>query len=169
MRKPDSYSVLIFVAAAVIVADQLTKWWILAQFSLYETRIIIPGFFNLTSIRNTGAAFGFLAGNESGWRPWFFGIIALVALVAIVFLFRQYRDKGSLYAYALASIAGGAIGNLIDRVRFGAVVDFLDFYIGRYHWPAFNVADSAIVVGVGLFLLAGFVYPEPEEGGSHTR
>lgn len=166
MRKPDSYSVLIIVATVVIVTDQLTKWWILTHFALYETWIIIPDFFNLTSIRNTGAAFGFLAGSESGWRPWFFGMIALIAFVSIVFLFKYYRDRGSLYGYALGCIAGGAIGNLIDRIRFGAVVDFLDFYIGHYHWPAFNVADSAIVVGVGLFLLGSFVHSEIEEGGS---
>ena len=96
MRKPVSYIVLYVVAAGVIVADQATKWWILTEFSLYETRIVIPGFFNLISIRNTGAAFGFLAGSESGWRTWFFGIIAIIAIVAIVFLFRQYRDRGQL-------------------------------------------------------------------------
>ena len=160
MRKSASYSVLIAVASSVVFADQLTKYWIVTHFSLYETRTVIPGFFNLINIRNTGAAFGLLAGNESGWRTWFFGIIALMAVFAINFLFKHYRRKGSLYVYALSCIAGGAMGNLIDRVRFGAVVDFLDFYVGQYHWPAFNVADSAIVVGVGLFLLGNFIHPE---------
>lgn len=163
MRKSVSYRVLIIVPLFVVVADQVTKYWILTNFSLYETRTVIPGFFNLVNIRNTGAAFGLFAGNESGWRTWFFGIIALIAIFAIIFLFKHYRQKGSLYVYALSCIAGGAIGNVIDRVRFGAVVDFLDFYVGRYHWPAFNVADSAIVVGVGLFLLGNFVHPEMDK------
>lgn len=162
MSSKTDYSLFgLFVTAAIIVvADQVTKWWILDTFVLYETRTVIPGFFNLTSIRNTGAAFGLLAGNDGGWRPWFFGAIALVALTAIFFLFKHYRQRGTIFVYALACIAGGAVGNLIDRIRFGSVVDFLDFYIGRYHWPAFNVADSAIVVGVGLFLLGSFVHTE---------
>jgi signal peptidase II len=163
MRKSFSYRALTIVALCVVVADQLTKYWILSNFSLYETRAVIPGFFNLVNIRNTGAAFGLFAGNESGWRTLFFGTIALIAVFAIIFLFKHYRQRGSLYVYALSCIAGGAIGNLIDRVRFGAVVDFLDFYVGQYHWPAFNVADSAIVVGVGLFLLGNFIHPEMNE------
>jgi len=168
MRKSFSYNVLIVVASCVVVADQLTKYWILTNFSLYETRTVIPGFFNLVNIRNTGAAFGLFAGNESEWRTLFFGIIALVAVFAIIFLFKHYRQKGSLYVYALSSIAGGAIGNVIDRVRFGAVVDFLDFYVGQYHWPAFNVADSAIVVGVGLFLIGNFVHPEMDQSSEEN-
>ncbi|MCK5195926.1 MAG: signal peptidase II, partial [Desulfobulbaceae bacterium] len=108
MRKSASYSVLIAVASSVVFADQLTKYWIVTHFSLYETRTVIPGFFNLINIRNTGAAFGLLAGNESGWRTWFFGIIALIAIFAIIFLFKHYRRKGSLYVYALSCIAGGA-------------------------------------------------------------
>ena len=155
--KITSFLGLFVVAAAVVVADQLTKAWILDNFVLYESRTIIPGFFNLTSIRNTGAAFGLLAGSDGAWRPWFFGGIAVAALVAISFLFNHYSQKGRIFVYSLACIAGGAVGNLIDRIRFGSVVDFLDFYIGRYHWPAFNVADSAIVVGVGLFLLGSFI------------
>lgn len=151
---------LCVVAAGIVAADQLSKWWVMTHFALHESKTIIPGFFNLTSIRNTGAAFGLLAGTDGAWRPWFFGGIALAALVAIGFLYNQYRQRGRVYVYALASIAGGAVGNLIDRVRFGAVVDFLDFYIGRYHWPAFNVADSAIVVGVGLFLIGSFMHEE---------
>jgi signal peptidase II len=149
---------LFAVAAIVVVADQFTKSWILDNFALHESRTIIPGFFNLTSIRNTGAAFGLLAGSNGAWRPWFFGAIAVAALVSIAFLFNHYSRKGRIFVFSLACIAGGAVGNLIDRVRFGSVVDFLDFYIGRYHWPAFNVADSAIVVGVGLFLLGSFVH-----------
>ncbi len=141
----------------VVVADQLTKWWIIATFDPLETRAIIPGFFDLTYITNTGAAFGLFAGEQTLWRQVFFvGVVAL-ALVALYFAYKNLKDQGWYFVYSIGLIAGGAVGNVIDRLRFGAVVDFLDFYIKNYHWPAFNVADSAITVGVGLFLLGNFL------------
>ncbi len=145
---------LFFIIASVVVIDQLTKLWIMASFQLYEHYVIIPDFFNLVYITNTGAAFGFLAGDQTTWRQVFFVTVAIIALIVITIMYRHVRDRGKLFVTSLGLIAGGAIGNLIDRVRFGAVVDFLDFYIKSYHWPAFNIADSAISVGVGLFLLA---------------
>jgi signal peptidase II len=141
------------VALAVIVVDQLSKYWILTTFTLHEQQNIIPGFFNLVYVTNTGAAFGFLAGSKNVLRQVFFVAVAILALVIIFFAYNHLKRQGSLFVYALGLIAGGAAGNLIDRLRFGFVVDFLDFYLGSYHWPAFNAADSAITIGVGMFLL----------------
>jgi signal peptidase II len=143
----------VVLAVLVVIVDQLTKLWIMNNFALYEQQKIIPGFFNLVYVTNTGAAFGFLAGGKSWLRQVFFIGVAIVAMGVIVFAYGYLKKQGRLYVYALGLIAGGAIGNLIDRLRFGSVVDFLDFYLGSYHWPAFNAADSAITIGVGLFLL----------------
>lgn len=141
---------------ALLFFDQLSKWWIRANFALYESREIIPGFFSLVYYTNTGAAFGLLAGESTAWRRLFFIAAALLALVLLTLLYRHVRHQGRLYVYALALIASGAVGNLVDRILAGEVTDFLDFYWGAYHWPAFNVADSAITAGVLLFLLASW-------------
>lgn len=144
------YFAVIFV---VIVADQLTKMLVVDAMHLYESREIIAGFFNLVYVTNKGAAFSLLADVDAPWRHYFFLGIGSAALVGLSIAYWNLRNITSLYSWSLALIAGGAAGNLIDRIRFGAVIDFLDFYVGNYHWPAFNVADSAICVGVGLFLL----------------
>ena len=141
----------------VVIADQLSKQWVFTSFTLYESRAIIPGFFNLTYLTNNGAAFSILAGQPAVWRQVFFIGAACVALVAIFVFQRSYGRQHFIYSLALSLIAGGAIGNLIDRIRLGFVIDFLDVYIGNSHWPAFNVADSAITVGVVLFLGANFI------------
>lgn len=138
----------------VVVCDQLTKIWIMANFGMFQTREIIPGLFNLTYLTNKGAAFGFLNGDHGSWRHAFFVGIAVVAMVMMLFLLRQMEREGKRFVVAIALIFGGAVGNLIDRLRLGAVVDFLDVYWATHHWPAFNVADSAITVGVGIFLIA---------------
>ena len=146
-----------FVTILLVVGfDQASKLWILQNFELYDSTVIIPGLFNLTFLRNTGAAFGMFAGHPSWWRQLFFIGVAVVALVVILVFQRKLGRQNSLYTISLAFIGGGAVGNLIDRIRYGSVVDFLDVYIGRHHWPAFNVADSAITVGVCLFLLTQF-------------
>jgi len=147
------FAVIILLVA---VCDQLSKLWILDTFALHDSLIIIPGFFNLTFLRNTGAAFGLFSGHPVWWRQTFFITIALVALVVLFVMQRKLGRQNSWYTTSLALIAGGALGNLIDRIIYGSVVDFLEFYIGKYHWPAFNVADSAITVGVGVFLLTQF-------------
>ncbi len=147
----------LFILLFVVIVDQLTKMWTLNNFVLYESWEIIPGFFNLTYLTNKGAAFGFLSGVDAAWRHYFFLILASVALVVLLVAWFRMRKDHLFYGPALALIAGGAIGNLIDRVRYGAVIDFLDFYVAGHHWPAFNVADSAITVGVGLFLLTNFL------------
>ncbi|MBU4261917.1 MAG: lipoprotein signal peptidase [Proteobacteria bacterium] len=160
--RSQSSLLLVLLAGLIIVVDQLTKWLIMSRFGLYEFKVVVPGFFNLTYLHNTGAAFGLLANANPAWRPYFFIGIALLALVFVFFAFRQFRQRSPVYVFSFAFIAGGAVGNLIDRVRFGSVVDFLDFYVSRYHWPAFNVADSAIVVGVGLFLMASLLDKDGE-------
>jgi signal peptidase II len=150
----------LFVAVIVVVVglDQASKLWIVRHFALHESREIIAGFFNLTYLTNNGAAFSILAGQPALWRQAFFIGAASVALVLICIGQRSYGRTNHWYNLALALIAGGAIGNLIDRVRLGHVIDFLDVYVGTYHWPAFNVADAAITVGVLLFLLSHLVF-----------
>jgi len=151
------------VVAAVIAADQVTKAWILNSFQLYEMKEIIPGLFNLVYVQNTGAAFSMLANVDSPWRHYFFLGVGTIALVGLTIAYYKLKQTHRLYGVALALIAGGAAGNLIDRVRLGAVVDFLDFYVGSYHWPAFNVADSAICIGAGVFLIINILETRNKE------
>ena len=158
MKKVSSFIVPAWLFGVVVV-DQLTKIMVLANFNLYESKVVIPGFFDLTYITNTGAAFGILAGEQTMLRQAFFVGVAFVALLVMFFSYRHFKEQGSLFVHGIGMIAGGAIGNLIDRLRYGSVVDFLDFYIKGYHWPAFNVADSAICVGVGLFILGSMLTP----------
>ncbi len=147
-----------FLLIMVLVAgsDQLTKLWILQQFSLHESLPVIPGFFNLTLLYNSGAAFGILSGLPLLWRQVFFISISVAALTTLGIMQYKLGPRHFLYAVSFGLISGGALGNVIDRLHWGAVVDFLDFYLGQYHWPAFNVADSGITVGIGLFLLLQF-------------
>lgn len=140
------------IAGLVVVLDQLTKWLVLANMPLHRSIAVIPGFFNLTHIHNPGGAFGFMATGSPGLRNLLFLGVATVAMVLIVYFYRSTPRNYPFLAAALALIFGGAVGNIIDRLRFGVVVDFLDFYVGAYHWPAFNVADSAITVGITIFI-----------------
>jgi len=153
------------IILAVICVDQATKIWVMHRFALYESKVIIPDLFNLTYLTNNGAAFSMLAGQPALWRQVFFIAAACVALVFIWIAQKSFGRRSRLYSVALALIAGGAIGNLIDRIRLGFVVDFLDFYLGRYHWPAFNIADSAITVGVTLFIVQNLLFDrhQPEQ------
>ena len=134
----------------VIVLDQFTKHWIAQAFGFGEASPI-TSFFNLVLAHNTGAAFSFLAG-AGGWQRVFFIVVASVASAVILYLLRKHGQQ-TLFGLALSLVLGGALGNLIDRIRWGYVVDFLDFYYGNYHWPAFNVADMAITGGVILLVL----------------
>ena len=140
------------IIGTVVGLDQATKLWIVQHFALLESREVIPGLFSLTYLTNNGAAFSILAGQPAVWRQAFFIAAASVALVMIWLGQRSYGRTSRWYSVALALIAGGAIGNLIDRIRLGFVVDFLDVYVGSYHWPAFNVADSAITIGAILLV-----------------
>ncbi len=141
----------IWIAVAVLVFDQASKWLALEKLLLHESIPLMP-FLNLTLVYNKGAAFGFLS-TASGWQNLFFIGIALVATVVILYLLRRTGPKDRFMAVALMLILGGAIGNLIDRLFYGHVVDFIDVYYGSWHWPAFNVADSAITVGAIMIAL----------------
>jgi signal peptidase II len=146
----NRWRLLGIVTAVILILDQATKLYVDARFALYESVPVIPGWFHLTYIRNQGAAFGILS--NSAVRVPFFIAVAIVALLAILWYFRQLRADQQLAAFALALIFSGAIGNLVDRVRLGEVIDFLDVFWRHHHWPAFNVADSAICVGVALLI-----------------
>ena len=154
------------LSAAIVVADQVAKWAVLGFFAGREPRVEVTGFFNLVLVCNKGAAFSFLA-DAPGWQTPLFVTFALVASVICGTLI--VRNPGRrLFLSGLALVIGGALGNLIDRVRFGCVVDYLDFYIlERWpHWPAFNVADSAICVGAALLILESFVHHEKRVGAA---
>jgi signal peptidase II len=148
------YVILAVLTTFIIVLDQLTKYMVVDRFRYGESVPMIPGFFSLTYIRNTGAAFGLLAHSNPAFRIPFFVVVPLVALIAIAFIFRKIPDRDLKLSSALSLVIGGAIGNLIDRVMLSYVVDFLDFHWRyEYHFPAFNVADMAICVGVGILML----------------
>ena len=141
------------LVALVMALDQATKLMVLGSFRLMESVAVTP-FFNLVLVFNSGAAFSFLAG-AGGWQKWFFVVLSLSISAWLLVMLRRHAGERLLPA-SLALILGGALGNVIDRLRFDAVVDFLDFYAAGYHWPAFNVADSAITVGVALMLVHQF-------------
>ena len=148
------------VSAAVIVLDLATKAWVSSVFSPGDVRTVTP-FFDLVLMHNTGAAFSFLAG-EGGWQRWFFTAIAVVISMGLVYMLsKPHSDR--LVPLALALVLGGALGNLYDRVTLGHVVDFLSLHAGRYAWPAFNVADSAITVGVALLVWDGLRGPRARQ------
>lgn len=142
----------LLASAAVVAADLATKAWMSAIFRYGEVREVTP-FFNLVLVHNTGAAFSFLAG-AGGWQRWFFAVVSIAISAVIVAVLRRHA-RNRLLAGALALVLGGALGNLHDRLRFGYVVDFIQVHAGGYYWPAFNVADSAITVGVALLLWDG--------------
>jgi len=147
-------NIIIFVlgAAVIVVLDQITKAAIVKKFFLHETRSVIDGFFNLVYVMNPGAAFGFLAGMSEMFRSLFFIGMTLLVMALIIYYIAKSKSENMLFVVSLTMIFAGAVGNLIDRIRFGAVVDFLDFYIKTAHWPAFNVADSAITIGAVLMI-----------------
>lgn len=147
------------ISAVIIVLDQVTKWLMVSWLALYETVAVMP-YFNLTMAHNYGAAFSFLA-QAGGWQRWFFIVLAIVISAVLVVWLAKLKPHAKLEAISLSLILGGAIGNVIDRIVYGYVVDFLDVYIGSSHWPAFNVADSAICIGAVLLILDSFK-SEPE-------
>ncbi|MDH5376991.1 MAG: signal peptidase II [Gammaproteobacteria bacterium] len=155
-----------WVSLIVIVLDQLTKHIATENLVLFRPVEIMP-LFNLTLMHNTGAAFSFLS-DQGGWQRWFFTVIAIGVSVALVIWIIKLEKGERLQALSLAMILGGAIGNVIDRVRFGYVVDFLDFYWGDAHFPAFNIADSAISVGAVLLILTSFFGSEGKPDSSKS-
>lgn len=147
----NRYSILAAVTLAVLVIDQATKVYIDRTMQLYQSIPVVNGLFSITYMRNKGAAFSFLSSFD--YRRPFFILVSLVAVVAILVAYRKLRDDQRFAALSLSLILSGAAGNLIDRIRLGEVIDFLDVYWQTHHWPAFNVADSAICVGVALLAL----------------
>jgi signal peptidase II len=152
---------LALIAFTVIILDQATKYWIMQSMRLHESISIVPNLFNFTYIRNPGAAFGLLAGSSNAFRTVFFGVTSLFALALLGTILVRLPAKDWVGQVSIAGILGGAVGNLIDRLRFGEVIDFLDVYLESYHWPAFNVADSAISVGV-VCLIIHFAFERKE-------
>lgn len=148
---PLRYRILLITTALVLPLDQATKALIMARFKLYESVTVIEHVFNITYVRNKGAAFGILS--ESPYRIPFFITVTAVAVVGLLWYLLRSRHGSAWLHASLSLIFAGALGNLIDRIRFGEVIDFLDVHWYQHHWPAFNVADSAITVGVALMLI----------------
>ncbi|CAN2039819.1 Lipoprotein signal peptidase [Candidatus Magnetomoraceae bacterium gMMP-15] len=147
----NKYTLLIFVAAIVIILDQITKFIIMKTMPLYHSISVIEGFFNLTHIHNTGGAFGLMANQHHIIRAILFLGVSSVALFVILYFYKQTPQEITGLRIGLSLIFGGAVGNLIDRFRLGEVIDFFVFYIKSHHWPAFNVADSAVTIGAVIF------------------
>jgi signal peptidase II len=148
----NKYIKLVVVGGIIILLDQLSKGLILRYLPFNKTIPVIKGFFNITHVLNPGGAFGLMANLSPIMRSIIFLFISSVAVGLIFYFYKKTPTHHSWLAAAFALIFGGAIGNLIDRIRFGMVIDFLDFYVGNLHWPAFNIADSAISTGIGIFL-----------------
>lgn len=140
------------ISAVIVVLDQVSKAIVLTNLALHESIPVINGFFNLTHIMNPGGAFGLFAEHSPEIRKFLFLFVSSLVALMILWLYRKTAHTHRFLSFGLAAVFAGAVGNLIDRFRFGKVVDFLDFYLGSYHWPAFNVADSAITIGMVVFV-----------------
>ena len=144
------------VSLGVVVLDQWTKWLVEIHLPHHTIHPVIPGFFNLSHVRNTGVAFGLFASQGMNGGSWVLTLLGLAALTAVGVYFWFASPRERLLLLALSLVVGGAIGNLIDRMSSGAVTDFIDIYVGDHHWPSFNVADSAISVGIVLMAIDSF-------------
>ncbi|MBA3028209.1 MAG: signal peptidase II [Desulfobacteraceae bacterium] len=145
------YQILLIISSIVVMMDQLTKALVVAKIPLYNTIVVIPGFFNLTHLRNPGVAFGLFSGGNSNLQQMLLMGAAICAVCVIFYFYSKTGQEFPLMLIGFSLIVGGAVGNLIDRFRFSGVVDFVEVYVGKYTWPAFNVADSAICIGVSIF------------------
>lgn len=154
------------IAAVVLMLDLASKYWVESSLE-FGQRIPLTGFFNLVLTYNPGAAFSFLS-EQPGWQRWFLSGIAGFAALLIIYLLNKHKHE-QLFCLSLSLILGGALGNLYDRITLGHVVDFLDFYIGSYHWPAFNLADSAIFIGAMLMIYESFRNKDPENSAKKTE
>ena len=153
----------IMIAALVVVLDRFTKALVAQRISLHESVDVVPGLFRLTHVQNPGAAFGLFSESSSEWKVAMLILFSVAALAVVSALLWKNGKAMNATAIALSLVFGGALGNLWDRVLSGRVIDFLDFYIGSHHWPAFNVADSAIVVGALLLLSEIFLAPHEKK------
>jgi signal peptidase II len=167
--RPHAMRHLYFLAALIVLLlDRLTKWLVSERIQVHDSIQVVPGFFRLTHVQNRGAAFGLFADSPSEWKVAILVMFSLVALVVVSALLWRNSHALTMTGSALALILGGAIGNLWDRVLAGHVVDFLDFYVGTYHWPAFNIADSAIVIGA-MLLVAEILFKPALDNGRVVR
>lgn len=155
----NKYLLLTVVAGGVTILDQLSKYAVQHMLTLHNPIEVIPGFFSITYIFNPGAAFGLFGNISETLRMIMLIGISLIAFAILFYMYIKIREKENIVLIPIALIIGGAVGNLIDRVRFRMVVDFLDFHVGRFHWPAFNIADSAITIGT-IILVAVILFTE---------
>ena len=156
--------IFLAVPAVVFIIDQISKRYITSAFRLHESLEVIPDFFQITYIQNKGAAFGILSEVDSPWVAPFFVAMTLTATGALLWLYYKASPKNFFLLFGLTLLLGGAMGNFADRLLLGSVVDFLDVHWKEHHWPAFNVADSAITVGIFLFVLDVFLNGHGEKG-----
>ncbi|WP_241610442.1 signal peptidase II [Rosenbergiella epipactidis] len=156
----------LWVMVLVIVVDLSSKYWVMTSMQLHESRALIP-FFNLFYAHNYGAAFSFLA-DKDGWQRWMFAAIAVAIAASLLLMMYRSRAEQKLANIAYAMIIGGALGNLFDRAWHGFVVDFIDFYIGDWHFATFNIADCGICVGAALIVLEGFL-PKPQADSAEDK
>jgi signal peptidase II len=150
----NKYRFVSILAAVIIALDQITKIWVQGTISMYESIPVFPGFFDLVHVLNKGAAFGFLNRADIHWQTYFFIGVSALAVVLIFHLVNTVDRRDPALFTGLGCILGGALGNMIDRIRIGQVIDFLDFHLANHHWPAFNIADMAISVGALLLLIS---------------
>lgn len=153
--------VWLWLSLLVLVLDQITKLAVVERLTAYVDVIAVTGFFNLVHVHNTGAAFNLFA-DQPGWQRGFFVGVASIASAVILYLLRKTQERRS-FSIALALILGGAIGNVFDRILYGHVIDFLDVHVAGWHWPAFNVADSAITLGAAMLIWDGLRKPQIDE------
>jgi len=156
MRRPPRKLDYLFLSLAVLVVDQWSKWMVEVHLPHTTSQPLIPGLLSFTHVKNTGVAFGLFAAHGAGGGSWLLVLMGLAALTAVFLYFRFAPERNRLLLSSLALIVGGAVGNLIDRLTSGAVTDFVDVYVGPHHWPAFNVADSAITIGIALMIVDSF-------------
>ena len=163
MKTMRKYHILI--ATSVVLFDRMSKWLVAQKIALHDGVDVVPGFFRLTHVQNEGAAFGLFSDSTSEWKVAMLILFSVAALAVVSALLWKNGNAMNTTAIALSLVFGGALGNLWDRVSSGRVIDFLDVYYGSHHWPAFNLADSAIVIGALLLLSEIFLAPQEEKAG----
>ncbi|MDC9593035.1 signal peptidase II [Xenorhabdus sp. IM139775] len=157
----------LWLVVVVLILDLGSKHLVLQHFTLYESTPLIP-YFNLTYAQNLGAAFSFLA-DKGGWQRWFFALVAIAITVVLLTMMYRSNARQKLGNIAYALVIGGALGNLFDRLVHGFVVDFIDFYVGEWHFPTFNIADSAICIGAALIIIESLISPDDKDKKAATK
>jgi signal peptidase II len=163
------YWVLLITCLVVLSLDQFTKYTVQKNLPLHDRVEVIPGFFNLTHVRNAGGAFGIFGGRRGGWTTLFFVGVSVLAVGSILFFIQKIKEDEKILALSFSLVLAGAIGNLIDRLRYGEVIDFLEFYLSSFFWPAFNIADSAICIGIGLMAFELVIHDQKKSTKSQAN